>query len=135
MYSRWRIDALLLGLLLTGCHRDVRGLEGEAPKPERRATLESDAARIAAGRRLYAGMNCSGCHGYGGGGGMGPSLSDDDWRYGGSTAEIVATILHGRPNGMPTFRERLSEEQARQLAEYVRSLSATSPLPDAQIEP
>lgn len=131
MVSRWRFNALLLGLLLAGCHRD---LESEAPEAGRPAAIEGGGAQIAQGRRLYAGMNCSGCHGYGGGGGMGPALSDDDWRYGGSTAEIVATILHGRPNGMPAFRDRLTEEQAHHLARFVRSLSEASAPPGDAIE-
>ena len=38
--------------------------------------------------------------------------------------QLVSTILNGRPNGMPSFRDRITEEQAWQLASYVRSLSA-----------
>jgi cytochrome c oxidase cbb3-type subunit 3 len=55
---------------------------------------------------------------------MGPPLMDDKWRYGGSTQEIVATILDGRPNGMPSYRNRITEDEAWQLASYVRSMSA-----------
>jgi cytochrome c oxidase cbb3-type subunit 3 len=55
---------------------------------------------------------------------MGPALLDDQWRYGSSMAEIVETILQGRPNGMPSFRGKITEQQAWQLAAYVRSLSA-----------
>jgi cytochrome c oxidase cbb3-type subunit 3 len=55
---------------------------------------------------------------------MGPALSDDRWRYGGSMQQIVATIMNGRPNGMPSFRNRITPDQAWQLASYVRSLSA-----------
>ena len=55
---------------------------------------------------------------------MGPPLRDDEWRYGGSMAEIVSTILNGRPNGMPSFRGRITEDQAWQLAAFVRAMSA-----------
>jgi cytochrome c oxidase cbb3-type subunit 3 len=55
---------------------------------------------------------------------MGPSLIDEEWRYGGSMAQIATTILDGGPNRMPAFRNRISEEQARQLAAFLRSLSA-----------
>jgi heme/copper-type cytochrome/quinol oxidase subunit 2 len=42
----------------------------------------------------------------------------------GRIEEIAATILDGRPNGMPSFRSRITDDQAWQLATYVRSLSA-----------
>jgi cytochrome c oxidase cbb3-type subunit 3 len=58
-----------------------------------------------------------------GGGGMGPALMDDKWRYGSESQNIFATIMDGRPNGMPAFRGRISDEQAWQLVAYVRSMS------------
>jgi cytochrome c oxidase cbb3-type subunit III len=72
------------------------------------------------GRQLYASFNCAGCHGAAGGGGIGPPLADDDWIYGGSDANIYATIVQGRPNGMPAFG--LSGEAVWKLAAYVKSL-------------
>jgi cytochrome c oxidase cbb3-type subunit 3 len=77
---------------------------------------------MAQGERLFGWMNCSGCHAHGGGG-MGPPLMDNKWRYGGRMEDIVYTILNGRPNGMPPFKGRVTEQQAWQLAAYVRSLS------------
>lgn len=77
---------------------------------------------IQAGRQLYLAMNCVGCHSHGGGG-MGPPLMDGTWIYGSSIEHIVATIREGRPNGMPSFRGRLPDEQIWQIAAYVRSLS------------
>jgi cytochrome c oxidase cbb3-type subunit 3 len=76
---------------------------------------------IQAGKQLYAAMNCVGCHSHGGGG-MGPPLMDNTWIYGSSIEHIVATIREGRPNGMPSFRGRLPDEQIWQIAAYVRSL-------------
>ena len=127
----WAVCALLLTLLLPACDREERDPRGQ-PLPESAATSARDprsddygnnAFQIAQGHRLYTWMNCVGCHAMGGGG-MGPPLMDDEWRYGGSTEEIVATILEGRPNGMPSFAGRITEQQAWQLAAYVRSLSA-----------
>src|SRR5438067_12752170 len=34
-----------------------------------------------------------------------------------------ASIMEGRPNGMPAFRAKLNEDQAWQLVAYVRSMS------------
>jgi cytochrome c oxidase cbb3-type subunit 3 len=74
------------------------------------------------GRQLYQSLNCAGCHGGAGGGGIGPPLADEKWIYGGSDANIYATIVQGRPNGMPAFGPRLSGEAVWKLAAYVRSL-------------
>jgi cytochrome c oxidase cbb3-type subunit 3 len=67
-------------------------------------------------------MNCVGCHSHGGGG-MGPALKDDEWRYGGRIDQIAASIAEGRPNGMPSWRGKLTDDQIWKLAAYVRSLS------------
>jgi cytochrome c oxidase cbb3-type subunit 3 len=119
-----------LVLLTSACDREERGLKGQ-PKAEtiaiagdpRAAEYENNAFQLAQGQRLFGWMNCSGCHAHGGGG-MGPPLMDDEWRYGGRMEDIVRTILHGRPNGMPRFEGKVTEQQAWQLAAYVRSLSA-----------
>lgn len=84
--------------------------------------LEENAFAVAEGKRLFHWMNCNGCHSEGGGG-MGPALIDDVWIYGSEPANIVATILQGRPNGMPSFAGRLNDQQVWQLAAYVRSMS------------
>jgi cytochrome c oxidase cbb3-type subunit III len=83
---------------------------------------EENAFAVSQGKRLFRWYNCNGCHA-GGGGGMGPPLMDDQWRYGHEASQIVATILQGRPNGMPSFAGRIPEDQAWQIAAYVRSMS------------
>jgi cytochrome c oxidase cbb3-type subunit 3 len=84
--------------------------------------IEENAYAVSQGKRLYRWYNCNGCHA-GGGGGIGPALMDERWRYGHEPAQIVATILQGRPNGMPSFAGRIPDEQAWQIAAYVRSMS------------
>jgi cytochrome c oxidase cbb3-type subunit 3 len=83
---------------------------------------EHNAWAAAEGKRLWTWFNCSGCHASGGGG-MGPPLMDEQWTYGWDPVSIYATILEGRPNGMPAFRGKLTEQQVWQLVAYVRSLS------------
>jgi cytochrome c oxidase cbb3-type subunit 3 len=83
---------------------------------------EDNAWAMAEGKRLFSSMNCVGCHGNGGGG-MGPPLIDQSWIYGSEPAQVFATIVQGRPNGMPSFRGRLPDHQVWQLAAYVRSIS------------
>jgi len=97
---------------------------GSAPPPlDARARLyDNNAPAIAEGQFLYTQMNCVGCHAHGGGG-MGPALMDDKWRYGGRIDQIAATIAEGRPNGMPSWRGKLTSDQIWKLAAYVRTLS------------
>jgi cytochrome c oxidase cbb3-type subunit 3 len=58
---------------------------------------------------------------------MGPALMDDEWIYGSNPEQVFATIAEGRPNGMPSFKYRLSNQQIWQLVAYVRSLSSLNP--------
>lgn len=135
------IVALLL--LAAGCDREQRTLV----QPPRTAELlksvrmndlvsgaqapagnpyERNAQGLADGKRLFDWFNCSGCHAQGGGD-KGPALMDDQWIYGSEPENIVASILEGRPNGMPAFGGRVNEAQAWQLAAYVRSLAGLVP--------
>src|SRR5690606_19958893 len=75
--------------------------------------------------------NCAGCH-FNGGGGMGPPLMDDEWIYGSSPAHIFATIVEGRPNGMPTYGGKIPEHQVWQIVAYVRTLGGIEPVPGAK---
>lgn len=130
MSLRFRTSVLVLILVAGACQREERQDRGKplpetAPLAQRdaRARLyQANANQLARGETLFAAMNCSGCHSHGGGG-MGPALMDAEWRYGGTMPDIVSSILDGRPNGMPAWRGKLTEEQAWQLAAYVRSLS------------
>jgi cytochrome c oxidase cbb3-type subunit 3 len=73
------------------------------------------------GQRLYEWFNCSGCHSRGGGG-IGPPLMADDWRYGKNPGDIYSSIVDGRPNGMPSWRGRMTEFEAWQIVTYVQAL-------------
>jgi cytochrome c oxidase cbb3-type subunit 3 len=130
--SRGVVLVAIVLALLAGCEREQRRFD-TAPRAASSAGTaqvvpagpnphEQNAYAVAQGKRLYRWYNCSGCHSNGGGG-MGPPLMDDKWMYGSEPAQIVATILQGRPNGMPSFAGRIPEDQAWQIAAYVRSMS------------
>lgn len=90
-----------------------------------------------AGGRSYFNENCAACHGAGGQGAKGfPTLADDVWLWGGTTADIYKTIQHGiRADnadtrgtvnvGMTAFGKDgiLNRDQIDQVAEYVLSLN------------
>jgi len=75
--------------------------------------------------QVVFGGNCAACHQSGAQGIVGkyPNLVDNNWLWGGDTADIETTIRGGRQGMMPTFKDRLSDEQRTQLANYVLSLS------------
>lgn len=77
---------------------------------------------IQEGRRLFIWYNCYGCHGGHAGGGMGPSLRDPAWRYGGDDAHIFASIADGRSMGMPAWGTKLPEDQIWKLVAYIKSM-------------
>ena len=58
---------------------------------------------------------------------FGPPLMDDRWIYGSSLENIVQTIREGRPNGMPSFRGKVPDDQIWELAAYVHSMSGLEP--------
>ena len=147
MSSRFRASALLLGaaaLALAACDREEHHSrakpigetvpaalspdtiwpgQGSPPPLDPRAKLyDNNANAIAQGQQLFSQMNCVGCHSHGGGG-MGPALMDDQWRYGGRIDQIASSIAEGRPNGMPAWGSKLTSDQIWDLAAYVRSLS------------
>jgi cytochrome c oxidase cbb3-type subunit 3 len=100
---------------------------GPVPGPNRPvAVLTSpfagDPAAPAEGRRLFVWMNCYGCHGGNAGGGMGPSLRDVDWIYGGSDQEIFNSIAEGRAHGMPAWGTKLPADQIWKLVAYIQCL-------------
>jgi cytochrome c oxidase cbb3-type subunit III len=123
-----RRSLILVTLLLplaVGCEREQRRLQ--KPPTEAVRYDERNAYAISQGKRLYRWFNCSACHGAGGGGNMGPPLMDSGWRYGHEPQQIFTTIMEGRPNGMPSFRGRVTDEQAWQIVAFVRSLSGQVP--------
>lgn len=124
---------LPVALTVTSCKREERNFNTPPPNvseaqtnPSFKNPLEENAYSLSEGKRLFSQYNCNGCHAQGGGG-MGPALMDEKWIYGARPEQVFATIVEGRPNGMPSFRDRVPETQVWQLSAYVRSLSGHVP--------
>lgn len=96
---------------------------GAPALPSTPYTVEDNAYAVSQGKRLFRWYNCSGCHAPGGGGDWGPALSDGQWIYGSRPEDIYASIVQGRPAGMPSFGSHIAEDQVWDLVAYVRSLS------------
>jgi len=99
---------------------------GGAPAPSPGPHADASGYDVGEGSHLFRQYNCNGCHANGGGA-IGPALMDDRWIYGSEPRNIYATIVEGRPNGMPSFRNKIPETQIWQLVAYVRSLSGLTP--------
>jgi cytochrome c oxidase cbb3-type subunit III len=97
------------------------------PPPGSISPYQENAWGQSEGKRLFTAYNCSGCHANGGGG-IGPALMDDEWIYGFEPANIYYTIVEGRPNGMPSFRNKIPEFQVWQLVAFVQSMSGQTPI-------
>jgi cytochrome c oxidase cbb3-type subunit 3 len=85
---------------------------------------EGDKAAISTGGKLFVAYNCLDCHGADGSGAMGPSFQDGRWHFGGAPGEVFESIYQGRPDGMPAWGGRISDDQIWMLTAYVRSLSS-----------
>lgn len=86
--------------------------------------LSGDPAARQMGEVLFR-DNCAACHGRQGKGNVAlgaPDLTDNDWLYGGDGKAITASIHDGRHGVMPPWNS-LGEENVRNLAQYVLSLS------------
>lgn len=84
---------------------------------------------IAAGETIYK-TNCVACHGpTGGGGALGPNLTDKYWLHGGGNYEnLIKVISEGVPaKGMLAWKPILGEKSVRQAARYVESIQGSNP--------
>ena len=85
---------------------------------------EGDKEALRTGAQLFIAYNCLDCHGAEGSGAMGPSFQDGRWHFGGSPGQVFESIYQGRPDGMPAWGGRISNDQIWMLTAYVRSLSS-----------
>lgn len=88
--------------------------------------LAADSQAMGIGERLFV-NNCAACHGSDARGSKGfPNLTDADWLWGGSFAEIQKSIAEGRVGAMPPMAEAIGGgENVRNVAHYVLSLAGS----------
>jgi cytochrome c oxidase cbb3-type subunit 3 len=125
---RFRELAVFSNLAMSQAHSGLQpagtSADGELPRNARHPSdglYDYNAWNIAEGKHLFLAMNCNGCHGQGGGG-EGPSLMDNRYRYGSEPGNLFASVVEGRPNGMPSYRGKLTQKQAWQLVGYLQAL-------------
>lgn len=114
------------GITVSGLHPAAPTQGSTQPNSPVNNPYSESAYAVSEGGKLYNAYNCSGCH-FHGGGGIGPPLMDAKWIYGSEPQNIYATIVEGRPNGMPAFRGKIPDFQVWEIVAYVRSLSGQLP--------
>lgn len=96
----------------------VRTLVAEAQL----ATLQADPAMMSSAQRIYD-RQCAVCHGYDATGQaqLFPNLVDADWQWGGTPAQIEASIRQGRQAVMVGWEQLLGgRDGVERVADYVR---------------
>ena len=92
--------------------------------------VAKDERALKMGGRLFA-SNCSVCHGSDAKGAYGfPNLTDKEWRWGGSPADIKQTIIGGRHGMMPPQGPAIGEDGVRNVAAYVLTELGGRKLPE-----
>ena len=122
----WLVGLLVVGLL--GAHLSMVAAE-EPARPEKLNPHTGNAEAIQQGRTLYLQNGCSACHGAGGGGGMGPALLDDEWKFGSDDLTLFKLIKGEIPQQtMPAaFGGVLNEDEIWKIIAFVRSLYQGDP--------
>ncbi|HKJ70510.1 MAG TPA: cytochrome-c oxidase, cbb3-type subunit III [Gammaproteobacteria bacterium] len=87
----------------------------------------NDSQKIAQGKEIFHGNQaaCYACHGKDAKGNQtlgAPNLTDAIWFFGGKKQTVIETITHGRGGRMPSWQDRLNDNQIKILTAYVHSL-------------
>ena len=124
--GKWSIGALVI-LVSFVCLLPPRAGH-PADQPKLLNPFAGDPEAVKEGRRLFMSNGCSGCHGLGGGGGMGKPILDDEWNFG-SDDETLYKLIKGQipQQTMPKTFAALPDEQVWKLLAYVRSLYKGDP--------
>ena len=111
---------------------DVAGAAQSVLAPTMTNPYAHSSQAVQQGYYLYVRMNCAGCHGYAGEGGIGPTLSDRYWRYGGTPVALFKSLYEGRPQGMPAWTPVLPPSEIWKIVAWIESLGGTYAAADYQ---
>jgi cytochrome c oxidase cbb3-type subunit 3 len=87
----------------------------------------TDALALAEGKQIFL-NTCASCHRKDGGGDIGPNLTDDYWKHGGTVKDIFKTVRHGvQGTNMIAWEGVISPEKMKNVSSYVLTLRGTNP--------
>ena len=104
------------------------GLAQNQSRPKKLNPYTGNPDAVKEGRALYIQIGCSGCHGAVGGGGMGPALTRDEWKFG-SDDETLFKLVKGEipESTMPKVWSGLENDQIWKILAYIRSVYKGDP--------
>lgn len=118
------MDALVAYLQKVGS--DLKSVQkAESPPaaaPARTNPFAGSREAAEEGEKIYK-ANCQACHGEKGRGGLGPNLTGKTWKYGGTDADLFATVSGGKPGGMPSWEGTLGAARIWNTIAYIRSFA------------
>lgn len=115
-----------LNMAMAAHKENFKSKEGEISN-EAILKLVQDQEALTSATQSYM-ANCMACHAMGGGGMIGPNLTDKYWIHGGQPVDIYKTILKGVPaKGMVPWEGILSSKQIKALTAYIISLEGSNP--------
>ncbi len=134
--SSYLVCAAVLFIWLAGCKDSPKQAEGAKSDPAATGAVADrslpgnpfakSAMAVVEGKKLYLKNGCSGCHGVGGGGGMGKPLIDDEWKFGSEDQTLFKLIRGEIPQQtMPNaIGKNLTDDEIWKVLTYVRSIYA-----------
>lgn len=117
------------GLFGGSLQGDRSATAAPAGQPASGNPFAKSAESVVEGREIYLKYGCAGCHGVGGGGGMGKPISDDTWQFG-SDDQTLFKLLRGEipEQTMPgSIGRSMTDDEVWKVLAYVRSLYRGAP--------
>jgi cytochrome c oxidase cbb3-type subunit 3 len=94
---------------------------------EKTVVLLTNPSDIENGKNIFN-TNCTSCHGNSGEGKIGPNLTDNFWKHGGTVNDLFKTVKLGvSGTGMKAWKSDLSAMEIAQVSSYILTLKGTNP--------
>lgn len=94
---------------------------------ETNVAILTDANALADGKTTFL-SNCASCHRKDGGGDIGPNLTDDYWKHGGSIQDIFRVVRHGvQGTNMIAWEGFISPDKMQNVSNYILTLKGSNP--------
>ncbi len=94
---------------------------------ETNVKIVTDPVALADGKTTFL-TNCASCHRKDGGGDIGPNLTDEYWKHGGSIQNIFTVVRHGvQGTNMIAWEGFISPEKMQNVASYILSIKGSNP--------
>ncbi len=88
--------------------------------------LAKNAGIVNDGKLVFT-QTCAPCHGPGGGGIIGPNLTDSQWIHGGGADKIFTTVRDGVPTkGMPAWGPQLGDTKTQAVTAFLLTIRNTN---------